>query len=218
MLLSALLVHININYHAFMHLSTNQSPLDLSRLRLLVLLGLHVRFDVELGKQEEQRQDVDDVGGADAQGGLIALRHDEVGALRHHRHELHHLHHGEVGLPPDGKGLARRLVLRVHADEVVGVHDGVDEAVQDDGEEDVTVVEDVGIEPVEEEDRGVVVDVEEGQLSPLLAQHDEDGVPEIPHLRDVEQPKEVADGRVMLVVRLARKDGVVVAVREEASL
>jgi hypothetical protein len=40
----------------------------------------------------------------------------------------------------------------------------VDEAVQHDGQVDVAVVVDPAVEPVEEEDGGVVVDVEEGEL------------------------------------------------------
>ena len=71
----------------------------------------------------------------------------------------------------------------MHADEVVGVHDCVDEAVEQDGEVDVSIVVDVGVEPVEEEDGGVVVNVEEGELAPLLADDDKDGVPKVPDLR-----------------------------------
>lgn len=58
----------------------------------------------------------------------------------------------------------------------------MDEAVEEDGEVDVSVVVDVGVEPVEEEDGGVVVNMEEGELAPFLADDDEDGVPEVPDL------------------------------------
>ena len=70
--------------------------------------------------------------------------------------------------------------LGVHGHKVVRVHDGVDQAVEHDGEVDVPVVVDAAVEPVEEEDGGVVVDVEEGELIPLLADDDEDGIPEVP--------------------------------------
>ena len=151
-------------------------------LRSLALLGLDVGLNIELGKEEEETQDVNEVDEDDAEAGLLALGGEEVGGLAHHGDELDHLHEGEVGLPPDGEGLAGLVVLGVHADEVVGVHDGVDEAVEEDGEVDVSVVVDVGVEPVEEEDGGVVVNVEEGELAPLLADDDEDGVPEVPDL------------------------------------
>lgn len=51
-----------------------------------------------------------------------------------------HLHQGEIFLPPD--------VLGVHAHEIVGVHDGVDEAVQHNGEVYVPIVTRVDVQPV----------------------------------------------------------------------
>lgn len=50
----------------------------------------------------------------------------------------------------------------------------------------------------------MVVDVEEGELVPLLPEDDEDGVGEVKDLGDVEHPQEGADWRVGRVVRLAR--------------
>ncbi len=92
----------------------------------------------------------------------------------------------------------------MHAYEVIRVHDGVDEAIEKNGEVYVAVVEDVRKQPVEEEYGGVMVNVEEGELTPLLPEHDKDGIPEIPNLGDVEEPKEVADGRVRHVELVAR--------------
>ena len=152
-------------------------------LRSLALLGLDVGLNIELSKEEEETQNVNEVDEDDTQAGLLALRSEKVGGLAHHGNELDHLHEGEVGFPPDGEGLAGLVVLGVHADEVVGVHDGVDEAIEQDGEVDVSIVVDMGIEPVEEEDGGVVVNVEEGELAPLLADDDKDGVPKVPDLR-----------------------------------
>ena len=158
------------------------SSYHINCLRSLALLGLDVGLNIELSEEEEETQDVNEVDEDNAEAGLLALGGEEVGGLAHHGDELDHLHEGEVGLPPDGEGLAGLVVLGVHADEVVGVHDGVDEAVEEDGEVDVSVVVDVGVEPVEEEDGGVVVNMEEGELAPLLADDDEDGVPEVPDL------------------------------------
>ncbi len=59
--------------------------------------------------------------------------------------------------------------------------------------------------------------MEEGKLVPLFTQDDEDGVPEIPDLRNVEQPQKVSNGRVFLVVSDARCDGVATAVGQENS-
>ena len=158
------------------------SSYHINCLRSLALLGLDVGLNIELREEEEETQDVNKVDEDNAEAGLLALSGEEVGGLAHHGDELDHLHEGEVGLPPDGEGLAGLVVLGVHADEVVGVHDSVDEAVEEDGEVDVSVIVDVGIEPVEEEDGGVVVNMEEGELAPLLTDDNEDGVPEVPDL------------------------------------
>lgn len=54
----------------------------------------------------------------------------------------------------------------------------------------------------------MVVDVEEGELVPLLPQDDENRVHEVEDLGDVEHPQERADGRVRGVERLAGEEGV----------
>ena len=79
----------------------------------------------------------------------------------------------------------------------------MDGAVEDDGEVDVAVVVHVEVEPVEEEDGRVVVDVEERELLPLLADDDEERVDEVEHLRGVEEPEHVGHGRVLGVVGVA---------------
>ena len=75
----------------------------------------------------------------------------------------------------------------MHADEVVSVHNGVDEAVEEDSEENVTVVVDVGVKPVEEENGRMVVNMKERELTPLFTNHNENGVPEVPNLSFVHQ-------------------------------
>lgn len=156
-----------------------------------------------------------------------------------HGEELDDLHEGEVLLPPD--------VLGVQREEVVGVHDGVDGAVQDDRQVDVPVVAGVQVQPVHlshvttqqdpcrhasmtfgssesayagpvpwwwwaatthEEDGDVVVDVEEGELVPLLAQDDEHRVQEVQDLADVEEPQHGGQRRRVVVEGLARQQSV----------
>ena len=56
----------------------------------------------------------------------------------------------------------------------------VDESVQGNGEVNVSVIVDVTVKPVEEEDGDVMVDMKEAQLSPLFAENDEKRVPKIP--------------------------------------
>ena len=50
----------------------------------------------------------------------------------------------------------------MHADEVVSVHDSMDEPVKGDRKVNVTIVENICIEPVEEENGGMVVNVQKG--------------------------------------------------------
>ncbi len=81
-------------------------------------------------------------------GKSVASLDDKVSSLRHHGDELDQLHHGQVRLPPDRDRDSGLLILGVHADEVVSVHDGVDESVEKDGHVDITIIENVRIEPV----------------------------------------------------------------------
>ena len=161
----------------------------LHRLDLLLLLGGHVRRDKELSKQDKERQDVDNVHESDPRTAGSTLGGDQVGSLRHHGNKLDHLHHGQAGLPPDRQRPASFGHTSVHANEVVRVHDGVDESIQSNGKVNVTIVVDVRVEPVEKEDSNVMVHMKEGQLSPLLANDDKDGVPEIPNLGHVKEPQ-----------------------------
>lgn len=65
-----------------------------------------------------------------------------------------------------------------------------------------------------QEDGGVVVDVEEGELVPLLPEDNEDRVRKVEDLGDVEHPQERADRRVGGVVRLAGDPRVALGVVE----
>lgn len=67
----------------------------------------------------------------------------------------------------------------------------MDESIQNDRKVDITIIEDVRVQPVEEENGDVMVDMEEGKLAPLLSKDDEDSVPEVPNFRNVEQPQEI---------------------------
>lgn len=56
----------------------------------------------------------------------------------------------------------------------------MDESIKNNREVNITVIIDARIEPIEEVDRRVMVNMEETQLVPLFPQDDEDGVPEVP--------------------------------------
>lgn len=141
----------------------------------------------------------------------------QINSLTHHGHKLRQLHHGQGRFPPNGQILSSLGYLGVHANKVVGVHDGMDESIQHNGEEDITIVLRIGIEPVEQKDGEVMVYMEEGKLSPFLSKNDEDGIPKIPDFRNVKEPKEVGHGWALVVVHVA--DGrVSVAIGNHACL
>lgn len=100
-------------------------------------------------KKEEERQNINNIGRGDSDGKILAVIDDEVRSLGHHGNKLNQLHQGQRGLPPDGKGFSGFGDLGVHANEVVGVHAGVDEPIENDGQINITVVKDVCVEPVE---------------------------------------------------------------------
>ena len=179
----------------------------------LGLLGLHVGSNKELDKEDKQRENVNHVSCSDT--GVSAARRNNVGTLGHHGYKLDQLQQGETGLPPNGKRLSGFGVLGVHADKVVGVHDRVDEAIQQDGEVNVSVVKDVNIEPVKEEDGPMMVDVQEGKLAPLFSKNNENCIPEIPNLGGIKEPQEVGHGGIFTVKGDAGHKGAVVAVRQE---
>mmetsp|Transcript_31212 Transcript_31212/g.75472 ORF Transcript_31212/g.75472 Transcript_31212/m.75472 type:complete len:203 (-) Transcript_31212:129-737(-) len=103
----------------------------------------------------------------------------------------------------------------MHANEVVSVHDRMDESVEEDGQVDVSIIQDIHVEPIKKKDGSVVVHVQERELTPLLSQNYEDCVPKVPYLRDVEKPQEIAEGRILDVECIARHRGVTIAVGQE---
>lgn len=49
----------------------------------------------------------------------------------------------------------------MHANKIISVHDRVDKAIENDGEVDITIVACARVEPVEQEDRNVMVHMQE---------------------------------------------------------
>jgi hypothetical protein len=102
---------------------------------------------------------------------------------------LNELHHGQAGFPPNGYRLFRARNLGVHANEVIRVHDGVDKAVQDDGQVNVTIIIDMRVEPIKEKNGRVMIDMQKGQLAPLFTNDNENGIPKVPHFGNVKEPQ-----------------------------
>jgi len=106
----------------------------------------------------------------------------------------------------------------MHADEVVSVHHRVNKSIENNGEVYIPIKIHVGVEPVEKENGGVVVHMKERKLPPLLSEHNENGVPEIPNLGNVKQPEKVRERRVLSVDINAGKASVSIPVSEEEPL
>jgi hypothetical protein len=118
--------------------------------------------------------------------------------LAHHGHKLEQLQQGQRRLPPDRNRLFCPGDLGVHADKVVGVHDCVDESIQEYSHVNISIVVDVSVEPVEQKNGCVMVHMKEGKLPPLLPDDNEKGVPKVPHLGHIKQPKQLSYGRLVL--------------------
>ena len=167
----------------------------------LLLLGLHVRRNEELSKETKESHNVNKIGCCNSVAVSSALAmSQEVNSLAHHGNELNQLHHGQRRFPPNRQTLSSLWIPGVHADEVVSVHDGMDESVQENSEVYISIVLRVSIEPVEQKDGEMVVDVKERKLSPLLSNDNEDGIPEIPDLGHVKEPEKICHGRIGIIV------------------
>jgi len=94
----------------------------------------------------------------------------------------------------------------------------VNGSVEHDGQENITVVSTPEVEPVETENTGVVVDMEEGKLLEPLLHHDAERVEKVEHFGNVEEPKELGERRVGRIKRIGLavwEEGVVVTVSED---
>lgn len=192
---------------------------SVDRLLLLGVLGLlvallaslhDVRRHEELREEDEQRQDVEVVEVYHVEREGLAAVVDQIEGLCVHQHELNHLRHRQRGLP--------RNVLGVERDKVVSIHNSMDQSIEYDSEIDIAIISNVDVEPVNQEDGEVVVDVEEGQLAPALLENNKNCVKEVQDLGKIEDIENKAQGGLGVVERLARSDGVALLVGAHTSL
>lgn len=147
---------------------------------------------MEVGEEEEEGGDEEDVEGPGAHAGAAITGEvvvEEDGEEGEGGPELEDLAISDHALPAgaDAQG----------AQEVVGVHDDVNAAVGDEhhGEGRLGAVE---ADVAHDDDHGVMVDVEEGEAGGGGAKDDEEGVDELGHLGEVEDvapEEERAGGR-----------------------
>ena len=76
----------------------------------------------------------------------------------------------------------------------------MNESIQTNCKVDISIELRVGVEPIEQKDGEMVVHMKERELSPLLSNDDEDGIPEIPNLGNVKEPEEISQGRICGII------------------
>lgn len=124
----------------------------------------------------------DEVGKSD--GVVAVVLEEQLEGVHHHKDELDHLQHGEVLLPPEVA-----LDLGSHrCQHVVGVHDDVDEGVQEAEEGRVTAGSELDAPPDGDGHDAVVDHVQSGHLVVPLAHHEEEGIEELGELGEVVPP------------------------------
>jgi len=99
-------------------------------------------LNIELSKQDQKTENVNEVSkyNPGVLFHVLTFTNHQINSLSHHGDKLNHLHHGQVTLPPNRNALVSTRNLGVHTDKVVGVHDSVNEAIQENSEVNVTII------------------------------------------------------------------------------
>jgi hypothetical protein len=89
----------------------------------------------------------------------------------------------------------------------------MNEAIQQNGQVDVSIVIDMGIQPIEQKNSGMMIDMKKGELSPLFADNDKEGIPKVPDFGNVKEPEQIGRRRGDGIVGIAgRQEGIAIAV------
>ena len=89
-----------------------------------------------------------------------------------HDDELRHLAHSQSTLPPD-------LVLHMQRNKVVCIHDRVNQPIQYYSKIHIAVVTNIQVQPIEQKDAEVMINVQERQLFPALFSNNEECIHKI---------------------------------------
>jgi hypothetical protein len=92
----------------------------------------------------------------------------------------------------------------------------VNEAIENNGEVDITIITSVDIQPIIRKDGYMVVNVQNRELIPLLRENDENGVEEVEDLRHIENPQYVSN-RGLFIIKGGTDKTVVVSVGQQES-
>jgi len=106
----------------------------------------------------------------------------------------------------------------MHANEIVGIHNSMDEAVKKYSEINPAIIVHMTIEPVEKKNCGMMIHMKKGELFPLFTDDNKDGIPKIPNFTQVKDIKEVSNRRVCGVVRYTEIQSIPTAVSHKECL
>ena len=123
---------------------------------------------------------------------------EDLRRVHGHHNELNHLEQGQMLLPP-------QVLLEPWAErcqQVVRVHDDVDEGVKRAEERSVTTGNEFHPPPNSGWHDSVVDDVQGGDLIVLFAQHEEESVHELGELGEVVPPAQLGDDQLLGIVRI----------------
>lgn len=93
----------------------------------------------------------------------------------------------------------------------------MNEAIQQNGQIDITIIIDMGIQPIKQENGGMMIDMQKGELSPLFANNDKEGIPKVPNFGNIKEPEQIGDGGRDDIIGIAGLyQGIVVAIGNHA--
>ncbi len=74
----------------------------------------------------------------------------------------------------------------MHANKIIRVHNSMDETVQENGQVNVPIKVHVRIQPVEEKNRRVVINMQKTELVPFFTKDNKKRIPKVPNFANVE--------------------------------
>jgi len=132
---------------------------------------------VEVTEQKEERDDVKQVRPSDPGRERTACC-QKINSLCIHDQELSHLKESYVVFPPALDSQSGQKVIRVHHQ--------MYKRVEHNSQVDISIIGNICVQPVEQEDRYVMVDVQKAKLSPLFTEDNKEGITKIKDLAQIE--------------------------------
>ena len=91
----------------------------------------------------------------------------------------------------------------------------MNESIEQNCQVDISIIENIGIEPVEQKNGCMMVNMEKTKLLPLFTNHNKNCIPKIPHFRNVKSPQQVGQRRVFCIESHTGHDTVTIAISKQ---